>query len=37
MGYKDEPTHFYVHTLATSGDGRLLLGEPQRVDLIASD
>jgi 3',5'-cyclic AMP phosphodiesterase CpdA len=36
MGYKDEPTHFYVHTLATSGDGRLLLGEPQRVDLSAS-
>lgn len=33
MGHKDDSTHFYVHTLATSGDGRLLLGEPQRVDL----
>jgi len=33
MGFKDEPTHFYIHTLADSGDGRLLLGEPQRVEL----
>lgn len=33
MGHKDDPTHFYVHTLATSGDGRLLLGQPKRVDL----
>ncbi len=33
MGHRDDPTHFYVHTLATSADGRLLLGQPQRVDL----
>ena len=37
MGHKDDPTHFYVHTLATSGDGRLFLGEPQRVDLSAKN
>jgi hypothetical protein len=36
MGHKDDPTHFYIHTLATSDDGRLLLGQPQRVDLSAS-
>jgi len=37
MGHKDDPTLFYVHTLATSGDGRLLLGEPQRIDLSAKN
>jgi hypothetical protein len=33
MGKKAGPTHFYIHTLADSGDGRLLLGTPQRIDL----
>jgi hypothetical protein len=33
MGTRDGPTHFYIHTLAESGDGRLLLGTPQRIDL----
>jgi len=34
MGVRDdEPTHFYIHTLAVGSDGRLDLLSPQRVDI----
>jgi hypothetical protein len=34
MGVRDdEPTHFYIHTLAAGSDGRLDLLSPQRVDI----
>src|SRR5215475_641638 len=34
MGVRDdEPTHFYIHTLAASLDGGLQLLAPQRVDI----
>jgi hypothetical protein len=34
MGVRDdEPTHFYIHTLAVGSDGRLDLLSPQCVDI----
>jgi predicted MPP superfamily phosphohydrolase len=38
MGVRDdEPTHFYIHTLAAGSDGRLQLLSPQRVDIAGAE
>jgi hypothetical protein len=29
----DEPTYFYIHTLAAGADGRLRLLSPERIDI----
>jgi hypothetical protein len=31
----DEPSHFYIHTFAAESDGRLLMLEPERVEIPA--
>jgi Calcineurin-like phosphoesterase len=33
----DAPTHFYVHTIAASADGRICLLAPERIEIAGSD
>ena len=37
MAPDSKPTHFHVHALGPGPDGRLMLAEPERIDLVAGE